>query len=303
MKISTKTLYDNIITNLNRASTDMIKANEVVSTGKKINRASDDPMGLMSVLDIRSSMANIDQLGRNITAGRLWITVGESSLNQVDEFLYQAKAVCIDIKDEEKTGLARENAADAVDEYLKQILSFANAKVGDSYIFAGTKTDTKPFFLDESDPEVKVKYKGNANPFSVKVGIDTDVAVGRNGEEVFGVFGENWDYDNIFKTLIDVKQHIMDNNKDEIEMSIEKIESHLKAVRSVISDATVKITQFDIKEKIIKDLDFAYDNKRSLLEDADINEAVVKLKIKELAYQSALSASASVMDLSIMNYL
>ncbi len=299
MKISTKTLYDNIIKNLSRASTDMIKANEVVSTGKKINRASDDPMAFMSVLDIRSSMANIDQLERNISAGRLWITVGESSLNQIDEFLYQAKAVCVDIKDGEKTEFARTKAADAVDEYLKQILSFANAKVGDSYIFAGTKTDTKPFSFDENDPEL-VNYNGNANPFSVKVGVDTDVAVGRNGEEIFG---ENWDDDNIFKTLIDVKSHIVANDTDEIIMSIEKIESHLKTVRSVISDATVKIAQFTIKEKIIKDLDLAYDNKRSLLEDADINEAVVNLKIKELAYQSALSASASVMDLSIMNYL
>ena len=299
MKISTKSLYDNIILNLSRTSTEMIKANEVVSTGKKINRASDDPMGLMSVLDIRSSMANIDQLKRNITAGRLWINVGESSLNQIDEFLYQAKAVCVDIKDGENTDLAREEAADAVDEYLKQILSLANVKVGDSYIFAGTKTDTKPFSFDESDPDL-VNYNGNANPFSVKVGIDTDVAVGRNGEEIFG---ETWNDGNIFKTLIDVKEHILDNNKDEIEMSIEKIESHLKTVRSVISDATVKIAQFDIKEKIIEDLDLAYDNKRSLLEDADINEAVVKLKIKELAYESALSASASVMDLSIMNYL
>ena len=279
----------------------MIKANEVVSTGKKINRASDDPMGFMSVLDIRSSMANIDQLQRNITAGRLWITVGELSLSQIDEFLYQAKAVCVDIKDGEKTVLAREKAADAVDEYLKQILSLANAKVGNSYIFAGTKTDTKPFSLDESNPDlVKVNYNGNANPFSVKVGIDTDVAVGRNGEEIFG---ENWDDDNIFKTLIDVKSHIVANETGEIEMSIEKIESHLKAVRTVISDATVKIAQFNIKEKIIKDLDLAYDNKRSLLEDADINEAVVNLKIKELAYQAALSSSASVMDLSIMNYL
>ena len=302
MKISTKTLYDNIIKNLSRASTDMIRANEVVSTGKKINRASDDPMGFMSVLDIRSSMANIDQLERNITAGRLWITVGESSLNQIDEFLYQAKAECVDIKDGENTELAREKAAHAVDEYLKQILSLANVKVGDSYIFAGTKTDTKPFSFDESDPDL-VNYNGNANPFSVKVGIDTDVAVGRNGEEAFGVFGENWDDDNIFKTLIDVKSHILNSDTDEIEMSIEKIESHLTAVRSVISDATVKIAQFTIKEKIIKDLDLAYDNKRSLLEDADINEAVVNLKIKELAYQSALSSSASVMDLSIMNYL
>ena len=299
MKISTKTLYDNIITNLSRASTDMIKANEVVSTGKKINRASDDPMALMLVLDVKSSMANIDQLQRNITAGRLWITVGESSLSQIDEFLYQAKAVCVDIKDGDKTELAREKAADAVDEYLKQILSLANAKVGNSYIFAGTKTDTKPFSFDESDPDL-VNYNGNDNPFSVKVGIDTDVAVGRNGEEIFG---ESWDDDNIFKTLIDVKSHILNSDTDEIKMSIEKIESHLKAVRTVISDATVKIVQFTIKEKIIKDLDLAYDNKRSLLEDADINEAVVKLKIKELAYQSALSSSAIVMNLSIMNYL
>jgi len=35
MKIATRTLYENIINNLNSASMDLSKANEMVSTGKK----------------------------------------------------------------------------------------------------------------------------------------------------------------------------------------------------------------------------------------------------------------------------
>jgi flagellar hook-associated protein 3 FlgL len=43
--------------------------------------------------------------------------------------------------------------------------------------------------------------------------------------------------------------------------------------------------------------------RKSQLEDADIAEAVMHLKSKELAYQAALASSARVMQLNLVNYL
>jgi len=289
MKIATRTLYENIINNLGRASIDLSKANETVSTGRKINTASDDPLGLLSVLDIRSSMANIEQVGRNITTGKLWINVSESSLNGAYEFLYQAKALLVSVNNAD---VEPDQAADTLNGYINQILSLANSRVNDSYIFAGTKTDTKPFSFDEANPD-QVNYNGNADPFSVKVGIDTRVTVGANGEEIFG---------EMFETLIEAKLNIDDPAYD-IEGAIDDIEDQLDTLTAAISDVTFAMIQFDVKEKILEDLHLAYEDEKALIENADINEAVVNLKMKQLVYETAMSSSASVMALSIVDYL
>jgi flagellar hook-associated protein 3 FlgL len=292
MKIATRTLYENIINNLNSASMDLSKANEMVSTGKKINTASDDPLGFVSVLGIRSSMANINQVGRNITTGKLWVNVSETSLNGAYEFLYQAKALLVNVNNAD---IEPDQAADTIDKYINQILSLANSRVNGSYIFAGTKTDTKPFSFDEANPD-QVNYNGNDTPFSIKVGIDTSVTVGANGEEIFG---------EIFETLIDAKLGIDGGTYDteDIEAAIDDIEDQLDTLTAAISDITFAMTQFDVKEKILEDLHLAYEDEKALIEDADINEAVVSLKMKELIYQTALSSSARVMALSIVDYI
>ncbi|MBN1226595.1 MAG: flagellar hook-associated protein FlgL [Deltaproteobacteria bacterium] len=292
MKIATRTLYENIINNLGRASIDLSKANETVSTGRKINTASDDPLGLLSVLDIRSSMANIEQVGRNITTGKLWINVSESSLNGAYEFLYQAKALLVSVNNAD---VEPDQAADTLNGYINQILSLANSRVNDSYIFAGTKTDTKPFSFDEANPD-QVNYNGNADPFSVKVGIDTRVTVGANGEEIFG---------EMFNILMDAKLGIDGGTYDteDIEAAIDDIEDQLDTLTAAISDVTFAMIQFDVKEKILEDLHLAYEDEKALIENADINEAVVNLKMKQLVYETAMSSSASVMALSIVDYL
>jgi len=59
----------------------------------------------------------------------------------------------------------------------------------------------------------------------------------------------------------------------------------------------------EIKTNIFQDLNIANTDRLSNIEDADITEAIMDLKEKELAYQAALASSARVMQLSLIDYL
>ena len=52
--------------NLANITEALSQANLVVATEKRINSLSDDPVGLTQVLNIKSSLDGIEQLGRNI---------------------------------------------------------------------------------------------------------------------------------------------------------------------------------------------------------------------------------------------
>jgi len=298
VRIANKTLFDSVERNLSRTSTEMFRANQMVSSGKRIENLSDDPIGLVAVLDLRSSLANINQLQRNIDAGRSWLEMGESALTQIEDLMSQTKALCVEMASGTKGSTERLNAGTVVDGYLQQVLSLANTQVNGRYIFSGTKTDTAPFVYDETGTP-PVAYQGNDTAFSVKIGKDINVEVGRDGETVFGDDGS----DNIFKTFIDLKTSLEINDVSGIQAAMDELDSHLDTVRTMIANTGGKILRLDAKEQIIQDLNLTYTDRMSKLEDADLAEAVLDLKSKETAYQAALASSSQVMSMSLVDYL
>lgn len=308
MRIANKTVYDSITRNLTITSSEMYKANLIVSSGKKITDLSDDPVGLVTVLDLKSSLANIEQLQRNIDTGKSWLTMGESALTQIEDILTDTKALCVEMASDTKGVGERFSAGTIVEGSLDQILSLANTQVGGRYIFGGTVTDTVPFVYNDTANPPNVAYQGNDTPFSVKIGKTTNVDVGRDGETIFGDDSCAWDdstagSDNIFKTLIDLKTALEGNDVSGIQGAMDKLDNHLDSVQTMISNTGGKILRLETKETIIEDLNLTYTERVSDLEDADLAEAIMNLTSKETAYQAALASSSKVMSLSLVNYI
>ena len=300
MRVANRTIFESIKVNLDKATEAMAEANMVVSSGKRINRLSDDPVGLVTVLDLRSSLANIEQLQKNINTGRSWLNMAESAMSQIEDVLSQTKALTVEMSSGNRSADDRYQAGTVVDGYLRQILSLANTQVAGRYIFAGTETSAQPFAFDDDNNPTLVTYAGNDDPFAIKIGKDTNVDVGRNGEQIFGA---NWDADNIFKTLIDLKTALQGNDVQGIQNAMQASDDHLEKIRNLVSDTAGKVIRLDVKEKIIQDLNLTYTERMSKLEDADIAAAIVELEARGLAYQAALNSSAKVMNLSLLNYL
>lgn len=298
MRVANISMYDSIKQTLGRASSEMFEANEVVSTSKRINKLSDDPVGLVSVLDLKSSLANIEQLGRNIEMGKTWLTSGESSLQQVFNILSDVKEITVQMSSATTSSTERANTVTLVDGYLRQVKSLANTEVGGRYIFSGTETDTMPF--DFNSDESQVVYAGNDIPFSVKTGRNTSIEAGSDGQNIFG---ENWDNNNLFKTLIDLKTHLENNTVSDIAGTLDKLDSNIDSISNSISEIGGKTIRLNVKENIIQDLKITYNERRANLEEADITEAIMNLEAKELAYNAALSSASKVMQISLVNYL
>jgi len=293
MRVANKTIYDTVKFNLGIATEEMINASRIVSSGKRISDLSDDPVGLTQSLKIKSVLSGLDQMGRNISLGKSWLTSSESALSHVQELISDAKALSVQMASGTTGAAQRESAALTVQNILDEIVSLANTEVGGRYIFSGSKTDTAPFSIS-SDGSNIITYNGNDEPFAVKIGRDATVQVGRDGEEVFGT---------IFKTLSDLKVALEGNDVAGIQASLTDLTANFNEMSGKISDIGSKMNRMEIKENIFQDLKIANTDRLSTIEDADIAEAIMNLKAKELAYQAALASSSKVMQLSLVDYL
>jgi flagellar hook-associated protein 3 FlgL len=298
MRVANKTLYDSAINALGRTSSAMVEVNEVVSSGKTINDLSDDPVGLVRVLDLRSSLSNLGQMERNISTGESWLNSSESALTQVNDIITSAKVLTVAMASDNVGSSERANNADLVQGYLDEIISLANSTSGGRYIFGGTNTDTIPFAYDSNGTQVE--YAGNGTAFSINIGKDTVISVGKDGKDIFGA---DWDDSNIFKTFIDLKTSLETNDFTGIQEAMGKLDEHLKTINANVSDIGGKSIRLDVKSEIISDLELSDTDRMSEIEDADLAEALISLKSKELAYSAALQSISKLMELSLVNFI
>ena len=292
MRVANKTIYDIIKFNLGNITEELNRANKVVATGKRITGLSDDPVGLTQALNIKSSLSNIEQLGRNISMGRSWLTASESALTQVQNQISDARALCVQMATATTGSAERASAAATVQNTLEEIVSLANTEVNGRYIFAGSKTDAAPFSRD-NDTNV-VTYNGDNKAFTIKIGRDATVEVGSDGEAVFG---------DIFTTLSDLKDALEADDVSGIQAAMSNLDTHFDRISTKISEIGSKMLRMETKEKVFQDLNITNTERLSKIEDADITEAIMDLKAKELAYKAALASSARVMQLSLVDYL
>ncbi|MBU1052865.1 MAG: flagellar hook-associated protein FlgL [Proteobacteria bacterium] len=287
MRITNKGVYDSIKYNLGKITEEMNKANEITSSGKRITDLSDDPVGLTQALKLKSAISGIDQLGRNVSLGNSWLAASESALTSVQDLISDTKSLCVQMASSTSGASERASAATTIQNTIDEILSLANTEVSGRYIFSGTKTDSQAF--DQSGT-----YLGNNESFAVKIGTDTTMNVGRDGSEVFGT---------IFADLTDLKNDLLNNNIGGIQSSLDDLTVHFNNTTNTISDIGSKMNRMEIKEQILQDLDIVNTDRLSVIEDADIADAIIKIKELEVAYQAALSSSSKIMQLSLVDYL
>ena len=104
MRVTNKMMADNITAQLFRQTEQMAKTQERIITGKRINRVSDDPAGISSVLSYRKTIAGLEQYNDNIANAKLHIDTVDSVLGMVGELLREAKEIAYDTAPDMRTG-------------------------------------------------------------------------------------------------------------------------------------------------------------------------------------------------------
>ena len=143
MRITSRMLTTNIATNLFKQAEQILSAQKKVATGKRIQRISDDPVGMAKVLDYRRTLATIEQYQQNVDRGKMRLEMSETILNDASGLVNTAVNIAV----EASTGPidTRPVLADEVKNIRLQLKQLANNKLGDSHLYAGHQTDIPPY--------------------------------------------------------------------------------------------------------------------------------------------------------------
>lgn len=180
-------IYNNTSYALAAQSELIAKLQEQASSGARVNRASDDPADAYQILRLSQQAQRYDLYSKNLESVISGLELGDTTLQQVSTSLTRAQSLVTQAASGTYTGDNRSVMGEEIDSLLEQMVSLANTKGMNGYIFGGNRSSAAPYEAQRVNGKiVKVQYQGAASEMPVGVADGVEFAGNMVGERVFG---------------------------------------------------------------------------------------------------------------------
>jgi flagellar hook-associated protein 3 FlgL len=286
--------YRNFLDNINQSKTRLDKAQEEISSGKIVNRLSDDPYAAAQTSEIAAVSSANDQFISNNDQLRSKLELTDSVLQLMNQTLDSAKVLAAQALSGTTTPESRQALATAVDGTKQQVLSDANTQFNGSYLFAGTLNTSQPF-VDSGTGTVT--YQGNNEAIFSRLDRSTVLKTNVTGEEVF--LGPP----SVFSVFDDLKTAIQNNDVDTIRARMDDLQTISDRVNNADTSVGNDLNLIDQMQSRLKSQNLALQTQSSRLGDANLVESISKFQLATQAVNTTLAAQANVQQLSLIDFL
>ena len=146
MRIATAHAYDTSIQNLQKRQQDLSESQMQLTSGKRVNSASDDPTAAARAERALASIARSDANKRSLDASRNVMAITESALGDTVELMQTARETLVAAGNGTYSDGERKALAIKLREIRNQLLSVANRPDGGGgFVFGGQGSATPPF--------------------------------------------------------------------------------------------------------------------------------------------------------------
>jgi len=302
MRITLGMLNESVRTNLIQSTYRLMEAQDMTSSGKKIRRPSDDIPGVGRSLDLRSTIASIEQFERNSGLADSQLSVTSSTLTSIINALQTVRTLATRAANDTLSEEALQGIASQLEGISRELVGLANTQHLGKYIFSGTLSDTEAIMETGGDPPCV--YQGNSEQINVQVAPGTYTTVTVTGDMVFNMGGIAMpDTPDMFVTIKSLRDAVMAGDVSEISNQLKDVQNNLDNVIGIRSQVGAWLNRLTSTTDALSETKVRMKEMLSQTEDVDLAEAVMDLRTRENAYQVAILVSGRVLQTSLADFM
>ncbi|BCV20776.1 flagellar hook-associated protein FlgL [Moorella sp. Hama-1] len=294
MRVTNRMLNNNVIRNINRNLENMARTQEQMSSGKRVNRPSDDPIVVARVLGFKISIAANDQYKKNMEDAKGWLDASESALGMATDVLQRARELAVYGSNGTMPKESMEALAAEVDQLFGEMVQIANSSYGGRFLFGGSQTTQRPF----TDDGTYQGMKGSGSELKWEVAPQVTITVNENGQDVF-----KQDSIDVFKLLEDLSKDLASHNNTAVSSTLSQFDQAIDHILNLRATLGAKSNRMEMAMSRLDDTQIGLTQTMSKLEDIDLAETVMNYKTQENVYLASLSTGAKVLQPSLIDYL
>jgi flagellar hook-associated protein 3 FlgL len=298
-RVGDNAVKSNFTARINAQRSRLSVLQERITTGKRINRPSDDPSGASAVIKLRTSQTEIEQFKRSAAYANQRLTGADDSLSSYETILERVRTLVAQGVSDTSTPEAKNALATEIDALRSRILNIANGKYGDDYLFGGSRQNAPPF-----DPVTAAPAATAATPqyLQIEPGANA-LAVGVTAETVFSDATAT-----VFQDLTTASAALRGTGDPVADRaSLNQTMSRLAVYRNQVSvahaqvGASMNIT--DIAQSRLSDDFLSFEERIGAIENDDFAATAVELSETESALEATLQVAANTGKKTLFDYL
>jgi len=260
-----------------------------LSSGRQVERPSDDPAATVSSMKLRSQKRADEQYLRNIDDARGRLSLADDALTSLSSQIRRAQELLTSSRDAALSDDSRAAISAELVEVRKSMIDTYNARWIDRPVFGGTKATENA--VDPTTGE----YLGNDAPIVAR--ISRDVTMRTDVEGTAAAAGVLPDI--IARAALDIGN----NDMTSVVTDQDELADALSTVLRALGDVGARASQLETAEQSVDSERLDFVSRISENEDVDLPYAIMNLQTSQIAYQASLGAAAKVMQTSLLDFL
>jgi len=276
------------------------QAQTQLTTGLKINTVSDDPSQLPVLMQVRSSIAENQQITSNLSRVKSESDSAESALSNATSLMDNITSLGSEGEPTATSAATRNQLAQQVGDDLQQMVTIANTQVEGRYVFSGDDDQTQPYTIDLTQTNPVSAYAGSPSTRTVQLPDGSLLPVSETAQQIFDSTDPTT---NVFSAISNLRTALLNNDQTGID----------SAISSLNNSSTYLNTQLafygNVQSRVNGAIDFGanletqLETQQSQIQDADLTQSITELSQASTQQQAALAAENEIPKTSLFDYL
>lgn len=286
-----------MLQSIQNANSELFRAQEQVTTGRRINRVSDNPADAVSALNQRATLRRLEQFSRNAEEATTWFDAGDAALSDVSDRLAGVRATLVQANSGANDAISRAALANEIRAQRESILLAANSERSGRPLFSGNVAGAVAY-------DANGVYQGDNGAVNLPITGGVTLQVNRTGPEIFGTNNPtDPTQGDVFQMLDALATAVENGDTAKIAAGLGQIDAATKRVATAQVQLGSRASQLEDLANSLEDSKVSLKAGISNKENIDFAEAVINMKTREAAYQAAIQATAKVIQPSLMDFL
>jgi flagellar hook-associated protein 3 FlgL len=302
MRITQRSLAVTSLQGLNANQEAISKLQRQLTSGKTINKPSDDPTGTNAAMQTRQELAGAAQYARNISDGLGMLDATDSALQNMVKQVQNVRALTVKGLNSGSMGEASRVAiATEVAGIRESLLGLANSTVQGTPLFGGVTSGSAAYDVSTGE------YKGFGGttvppvpvvPITRQVSDADSIRVDITGPEAFGDPATG----DLFALVQNIATDVV-SDPDALEGHLAKLDVTLNRLLKAAADIGTRASRIETAKQVNADLQLTLSSRSADIENIDLAKTMMNLSMQKTGYEAALGATAKAIQPTLMDFL
>ncbi|ADP34038.1 flagellar hook-associated protein FlgL [Bacillus atrophaeus] len=297
MRVTQGMIQQNSLRYIGSSYAKLDKLQSQVSSGKKISKASDDPIVAMKSLKYNTQLSQVKQYQSNASQAFTWLENTETNITEGIDVLSKVRDLVVKAKNGQNGEAELKSIGVEVNQLKEQLLNIANTQVNGRYIFNGTNSDSPPV-VDNGDGTYTIS---DADDVNVNISSNMTLKVNSDPKSAFG--GTSASGQNVFEMLDSLENALNSGSVDDLKSTLSDIDQFTDGMSAERSDIGARYNRLELINTRLETQEETATKVLSDNEDVELEKVITDFIAQASVHRAALAVNAKIVQPTLIDFL